>query len=250
MNLHPRIAVSAPRFSLEPFEKGLERIEKEFSVWEMITEGDLWLPSIKDGLKEIMESTTLRFSIHAQISDINIASINPTMLEASRKELKDTIGLAGELGISPVTMHIGFISPLTILNKDKARSIARESLLMLDKAGEEHGVALAAENMPRTKWAIFTDATEILEAVEGTGIQLCFDIGHANISSNIDDFLPLVDIIRNIHIHDNRGKWDEHLILGQGDIDLKRVVDTLHRNYRGNWVIECTRFEGITFADQ
>lgn len=241
--MHPRMAVSAPLFSLFPFEEMLDRIEKEFAIWEMITEGSCRLPKIKDRLEEVLEISDLKFTVHAPISDINLASINPATLETARKEIADTIGIAGELGITPVTVHIGHVSPLTILNKDKAREIARESVLLLDKVAQEHGVPIAAENMPRSRWAIFTDPEELIEATAGTGWDLCLDIGHAHISGNLEEFLGLKDRFINVHIHDNNGKYDEHLVLGKGTADLRRVVSELEPGYKGNWVIECTEFQ-------
>jgi sugar phosphate isomerase/epimerase len=250
MALPSRIGVSAPLFSLSTFEQMTDVIEKEFSLWEMITEGNLRLHDIKDRLKAFMETSSLRFSVHAPISDINIASINPAMLATARKELSEIIAIAGELGITPVTVHIGYISPLTLLNKDKARAIAHESVKMLDKVAVEHGVPIAAENMPRTRWAIFTDPDEILKAIEGTDFKICFDTGHAHISGNIEDFMALSDKFINVHIHDNNGKWDEHMVLGRGTCDLHGIVKRLEPTYDGNWIIECTEFEqGVISRD-
>jgi len=250
MALISRIGVSAPLFSLSTFEDMVEVIEKEFALWEMITEGNLRLHDIKDRLKAFMETSDLRFSVHAPISDINIASINPAILATARKELSETIAMAGDLGITPVTVHIGYISPLTILNKDKARRIAHESIKLLDKEAVEHGVPIAAENMPRSKWSIFTDPDEILKVLEGTGFKMCFDTGHAHISGNIEDFMVHDDKFINVHIHDNHGKWDEHLVLGKGTCDLEDIVKRIEPSYDGNWIIECTEFEqGVVSRD-
>jgi sugar phosphate isomerase/epimerase len=221
----------------------LDDMEREFAIWEMITEGKLRLSSIKDRVKEVMETSSLRFAVHAPISDINLASINPRMLEQARKEIMETIEIAGELGLHPVTVHIGYISPLTILNKEKARAIAYESVKIIDKIALEHGVPLAAENMPKTKWAVFIEPWELEKAIEATEVKLCFDIGHAHISGNIDGFMALKDRFINIHIHDNHGKWDEHLVLGKGTADLERIVSQLRPGYDGNWIIECTDFD-------
>jgi sugar phosphate isomerase/epimerase len=250
MALPSGIAVSAPLFSLSTFEEMVEKVETRFAIWEMITEGNLRLPDIKDRLREAMGTTRLGFAVHAPISDVNIASVNPRMLDASMKELADTIAVAGELGISPVTIHIGYVSPLTILNKDKARETAYGSLRALDKVALEHGVPLAAENMPRTRWAIFTDPEELEKAIEGTEVKLCFDIGHAHISGNIEGFMGLADRFINVHIHDNEGKYDQHLVLGKGTCDLKGLVSRLEPGYKGNWVIECTDLEqGVESRD-
>jgi sugar phosphate isomerase/epimerase len=244
--VHPKIAVSAPLFSMLPLEEMLERIEKEFSIWEFISEGNCRLIEVRDRLKEFLENSKLRFSVHGPISDINLGSLNPAMRKASKKELVENIKIAGELGIGPVTLHIGFLSPLTILYPDKTRALTRASLKSIDALATEYGIKIGVENMPRTKWSVFVEPWELVQATEGTDLGFCFDIGHANITGNIDEFMPLADRFVNIHIHDNHGKWDEHLILGKGNIELQKLVNKLKGKYKGNWVLECNKLdEGV-----
>jgi len=244
--VHPKIAVSAPLFSMLPLEDMLERIEKEFSIWEFISEGNCRLIEVKDRLREFMQSSKLRFSVHGPISDINLGSLNPAMRKASKKELVENIKTASELGIGPVTLHIGFLSPLTILYPDKTRALTRSSLKTIDAVAAEYGVKIGVENMPRTKWGVFVEPWELVAATEGMDLGICFDIGHANITGNLDEFMPLADRFVNIHIHDNHGKWDEHLIFGKGNIELQKLVKKLKGKYKGNWVIECNKLdEGV-----
>lgn len=244
--MHKRIAVSAPLFSMLPLDDMLSSIEKEFALWEFISEGNCRLSEIKGRLKDFMSTSKLRFALHGPISDINLGSLNPAMRKASQEETLENIRIAGELGISPVTLHIGFLSPLTILYPDMTRDLTRATLKSIDAAATEHGVAVAVENMPRTKWAVFVEPWELLDAIEGMDLGLCFDIGHANITGNINDFMKHKNRFVNIHIHDNNGKWDEHLVLGKGNIDLKALVRTLKSKYKGNWVIECNKLnEGV-----
>ena len=240
------IAVSAPLFSMLPLDEMLSSIEKEFAIWELISEGNCRLSEVKGRLKEFMASSKLRFTVHGPISDINLGSLNPAMRKAARKETIENIAIAGELGFSPVTLHIGFLSPLTILYPDKTRALTRATLKSIDAAATEHNVAIAVENMPRTKWAVFVEPWELLKAIEGTDLGICFDIGHANITGNIDEFMEHRDRFVNIHIHDNNGKWDEHLVLGKGNIGLNGLVKRLRPEYKGNWVIECNKLdEGV-----
>jgi len=244
--MHPRIAVSAPLFSMLPLDEMLDNIEKEFAIWELISEANCRLTEVKGRLKEFMSSSKLRFTVHGPISDINLGSLNPAMRKAALKETIENIELAGELGFSTVSLHIGFLSPLTILYPDRTRELTKATLKYIDRAAAEAGVKVGVENMPRTKWAVFVEPWELVQAIEGTDLGICFDIGHANITGNITEFLLLKDRIINIHIHDNHRKWDEHLVLGKGDIDLRGLVKKLEPRYKGNWVIECNKLdEGV-----
>ena len=50
------------------------------------------------------------------------------------------------------------------------------------------------------------------------------------------------DRLANIHIHDNHGDRDEHLTIGDGDIDYVDVFGKLS-SYQGNFVIESRDFD-------
>jgi len=64
---------------------------------------------------------------------------------------------------------------------------------------------------------------------------VCFDVGHANITGSIDSFLDHRGCIKNVHLHENSGKQDEHLPLTGEHIDVERIVRALGNK---NYVIE------------
>ena len=53
-----------------------------------------------------------------------------------------------------------------------------------------------------------------------------FDVGHAFLlTTNIIGFFKQIgDNVRNIHLHDNYGEIDEHLVLGKGNIDIEKFI--------------------------
>ena len=50
------------------------------------------------------------------------------------------------------------------------------------------------------------------------------------------------DRIVNVHIHDNNGERDQHLTIGDGNIDYVDVFSKLS-SYQGNFVIEARDLE-------
>jgi len=77
------------------------------------------------------------------------------------------------------------------------------------------------------------DILSLNRKLENTKIGITLDIGHANIFSKI----PVWEWIEaygnrltHVHLHDNNGEEDEHLPLGQGSIDLDRVIVALEEN--------------------
>jgi sugar phosphate isomerase/epimerase len=237
-----KIAASSPAFSLMPLEKAIGLVSENFEAWEIVGEGMHRLPDIEKRFVEISSSYDLEYSAHAPLSDINIGSLNPTIRDASLKEVLLAISSCRRMDIDLITVHPGFLSPLGQLDRKAVIDETRRSLLEIDKAATENGVVAALENMPRMPITTCTEPTELLSLIEGTSLSVTFDIGHAHTNGNIDDFLKHTSRFANIHIHDNDGSWDQHLAIGEGKIDFDHVLSGLS-GYEHRYVIEARRIE-------
>lgn len=236
------IFVSNPAFSLRPFEETLEKVEKEFYGWEILAEKyHGW--THKEEIKDALSTSDIDIRVHAPLNDINIASINPRIREVSIEEVKKTIQMASMIDAEVVTVHPGLYSPLSH-SLDSVLKISKESLKEVKKTAEEFSVTLAVENLPEMWITFCSEPEEIEELVKDVGLALCLDIGHAYIAEALEDFFELDLNPINVHLHDNHGKEDVHLPLGQGDIDLKRVLEALS-DYKGGFVIEGRDMEGL-----
>jgi sugar phosphate isomerase/epimerase len=54
---------------------------------------------------------------------------------------------------------------------------------------------------------------------------------------NVEAFLAHKKRFINVHLHDNLGERDQHLAVGEGNIDFKKVLSALS-DYQGRFVIE------------
>lgn len=246
----PGIAVSSPSFSHIPIEECAPAVADQFSVWEIVAEHRHHLRAIGTFLSEFLRSRPLALQVHAPLSDINIASFSERVREASLEDVVETIRLSAGLGARCVTVHPGLVSPSSSLDLERVRALARSSVLRLSKASEEYGVPVAVENMPRMRWLVYQEPAELLGIIEGTELGVCFDAGHANTCGNTERWLELRDRFMNVHIHDNRGERDEHLVLGEGTVPVARILDALHGVYKGNYVIESSDLaQGVRSRD-
>lgn len=79
-------------------------------------------------------------------------------------------------------------------------------------------------------------------AIEGKdiGYPVVWDVGHANIQGSLDkDIESFADKIVEVHLHDNHGKQDEHLSIGDGQIDFLKVISKLKQaDFNGLLMIE------------
>lgn len=93
-------------------------------------------------------------------------------------------------------------------------------------------------DMPLMIENIFDETPEImlalLERFKEKNLMVCFDTGHFNLFTTVslDEWLvPMKDRIKEFHIHDNHGKSDEHLPVGQGLFpfrELKRFLGSMN----------------------
>lgn len=234
------IFASNPKFSLDPFEESLKKVEKEFDGWEILAEKyHAW--SYREEIEDALSTTNIEVQVHAPLNDINIASINEQMRKASVKEVKKSIEMASTIGAKIVTVHPGLYSPLSVY-WDGAKDTSKKSLRELQGYAEEVGVTLALENLPEMWLSMCSTAEETRDFLEELDIKFCLDIGHANTAEELDEFLNFSPV--NVHIHDNIGENDVHLKLGDGEISFEHVLQRL-KDYDGNFVIEGRNMEEL-----
>ena len=238
-----RIGVSSPSFCAYPYEDVLEGISKMFSHWEIVSEADHYLPGIAVSLESLMGSYNMTYSIHAPFNDVNIASLNESFRETSVIELIKVMNIAAELDIKTITIHPGMYSMVVSGLEERSIMAAKRSLRTLDRMAQECGVRLCVENMPGFKFFLGQTAEQLSELLDGTNLPVCLDIGHANTTGQLNEIIDVLgNRIMNVHIHDNDGKQDQHLTIGDGNIDFEDCLKRLS-GYGGRYIIECKNLE-------
>ena len=238
-----KIGISSPAFALEPFASVFDKVAGAFEVWELVADLEQLLPAISEEIRERAPSYDIEYQVHAPFNDLNPAALNPELRKLAIRYLKETITTAANLGIELTTLHPGHLCPSGVYDVDKVRKANLASLREIAAFADDHGVTLALENMPIKHWTLGNTVDELLGMITGTSLGLCFDIGHAHIMNEVDNFLANTDRIYNVHIHDNKGRRDEHLVLGEGTLALPTIVTRLTDNYSGNIIIESNNFE-------
>ena len=105
---------------------------------------------------------------------------------------------------------------------------------------EEYGVVLLSENI---LWGASSDPRIIAQLVDKVGSDWfgwCFDVGHAHCCGYRPDVLKACAVTpMSLHIQDNDGSGDGHLIPGDGTIDWDLFLRTLREiGYLGDCVLE------------
>jgi sugar phosphate isomerase/epimerase len=191
---------------------------------------------------------SLPLQVHAPYHNVRITDGNPRMQEASIQSVKDGIDFAHRIDARIVTMHLG--SAVKIL---LSRSYLRVHKTLLDaiatliEYAEARNIIVGIENVPPMKspWeqAIGEKAEEIIgiiKEVKAKNVGITFDIGHANVMGDPIAFATKsAPYTVNVHVHDNDGRSDQHLVVGKGTIDFPKILSILKdAGYSGPLVLE------------
>ena len=184
-------------------------------------------------LKEAAKSYELKYSLHAPFADINIASPSKTILQASMKRLKQSMGFANDLDAKMWVFHPGAKTGISQFYPDEDWKQNNRSIQEIYKTSEEYGLNVALENLPAKYYFFMSKPEEFLRFYRETSLPvgIALDLGHANLEGQVEPFFNLLsDRIVHIHASDNEGCDDQHLGIGRGKIDygwFKETIDKL-----------------------
>ncbi len=198
-------------------------------------------------------------SIHAPFWDMQPVSPNPGLRDETRRQLRETLRMAGEIGASTVTTHI---IPKSGYQWDEYRAEVVDCYRELGDVAAEAGVTVTIE-------------TGFPVAIEEFA-SLVHDIGHDAVGANVDvghlrgimsaeekaapdaaetynDLLAahiesLGAKMYHMHLHDIRpADFRDHRTPGDGILDYPRLLaQLLAMDYPGLLVLELDEPEGLT----
>ena len=195
---------------------------------------------------DLVNSYSIKTSIHTPLSDVNIASLNESIRKASVEEVIKSINLASKVGSEALVVHPGHMAFLARKFQEKIRENSLISLKECSRFAEERGIKLCVENMPDMEGMICKDLDELNELVQEIGALMTIDVGHAhNVGISIGEILKY-DNIGHIHLSDNDGSFDNHNAVGSKDIDFKSLFEGLNKKkFDGILVVEVTNRDEI-----
>jgi len=199
------------------------------------------LPNAHAATSEILKGFSA-FSMHGAYYDLFYASRDPLICLVARKRILQSIQAATHHSINHVVFHSSyrkFFDGFSKLASDNFMKKATEFWLSF----EEHipnGMTIYLENVEENNPEILLN---LIESIGSPKIRCCFDVGHAHCNSSVPlkNWIDVLDKhIGYVHIHDNMGKSDQHLPLGEGNILLVETInDILAISMTIPFVLEC-----------
>ncbi len=134
--------------------------------------------------------------------------------------VRNRIEMTARLGSDVIIMHLPGGTAQDVWPR------VRASLDELEGFAGERGVRIAVEN--GNSHESFDDIERVLSAFGSEYVGLCYDSGHGNMfAEGLDRLQALKDRLISIHLHDNDGSGDQHMLLFSGTTDWERLAAIL-----------------------
>lgn len=201
-------------------------------------------------IKRLAEKHGIRYGLHSA-SFVNTAEIMPTVRKASEEHLLEYIRLSKELSAEYCVIHCGYHFSLF-------KEVVMENLLRTLRAAvrlaEKIRLPLVIENMnvvhPDCEIVYLgvtvDELAQVFGAIPSPYLGLALDLGHANLlPGGADPFIETFpDKICHLHISDNNGVLDQHLRVGEGNINFKSIFGRLEEiGFAGTATLEVSSDE-------
>jgi sugar phosphate isomerase/epimerase len=197
-------------------------------------------------VKHALEDNGLGCTIHGPFMDLCPAAVDKQIGRVTIQRFLGLIQIAAEFAPRVVVFHPGYDDFRYGDSKELwLQNSLRTWNTVLEEA-QKHGLTLALENIFDKDPLLLA---RLIAAVDSPHFTHCFDIGHYNLYADYplaDWFELLGPYMTEIHLHDNHGRRDEHLALGEGSIDLDALFNQLkQRNLQPALVIEAHTEEHV-----
>lgn len=116
-----------------------------------------------------------------------------------------------------------FVVHLNSSRESIISEIGLKRILKILQICEKYDINLCIENLYSDKEIPF-----VFENIQHKNLKICFDYGHQNfLTPNFDIMKNYGEHVSVLHIHDNFGSIDEHLVIGKGNINWNKVAEDL-----------------------
>jgi sugar phosphate isomerase/epimerase len=202
-------------------------------------------------LAEWLDDT--RLTLHSMHAPITASLTNGTWGETfstavsdeerRRKTLTEAeaaLAVAQTIPFKYLVVHLGVPDAMKPGAGENSREAARRSIEHLYEVAQRDGVQLALEVIPNALSTPESLVKLIEDDLEDMNVGICIDVGHAHIMGDVGDAIECCSgHVVTTHLHDNRGKSDDHLTPGQGSIDWPATLMGFQKvGYDGVWMFE------------
>lgn len=167
------------------------------------------------------------FTIHAPFMDLSPGAVDSKIREITIERFSHVFDIAEILKPKAVVFHSGYEKWKYSLKTDLWLEKSLMTWRPLIKRAADRGLKIAVENIFEDEP---TNLRLLMETTASENFGVCFDTGHFNLFSRVslDEWMrQLKPYIIELHLHDNDKTADDHIAIGEGTFDFKRLFAVL-----------------------
>lgn len=194
-------------------------------------------------VREAADRLEVRRTVHGPSWDLNLCSIDPWILRASRECTREAVHLAAQIGAEILVVHPGRYSLSGRFEEYHWNELLRSYVEICTLASAQ-GLAVGLEAMERIPKEFLCDSDSVnrfLDAAHELGaanLGVVVDVAHLTTIAT-EPLTALAEFRGIIELHISNVKPDKlHTPLDDGTIDMARVIPHLEERYRLPIVIE------------
>ncbi len=188
---------------------------------------DLFPRAEFERVAQVLGEAGIKPTVHAPFCDLSPGAFDALIRRVSLERLHLSLELAQAFQAEVMVFHSGYHPGYHRERYKPWQKFLSQGLEDLVKKAEDLGVPLALENVfePTPEFL-----TPVVEAIDSPFLGYCFDPGHALAFAH-SSWSPWLKAFQQrlleIHIHDNDGSWDQHLVPGKGKIPFEEIFTFL-----------------------
>jgi sugar phosphate isomerase/epimerase len=178
-------------------------------------------------MAERLHQRALTITLHAPFIDLSAGSPDPDIRAITRRRFEQVMKVVPIFKPKTVVCHLGYDLKRYESFRDKWIENSLEIWSWLGARLKGSGSQLMIENVYEYSP---DDMRIIFEHLKDQNVGFCLDTGHQAAFSRtpLEGWLDsLGPYLGQLHLHDNRGRVDEHMAIGQGRIDFEALLKTL-----------------------
>lgn len=185
--------------------------------------------SILASQARLLSEHGIRTTIHGPFMDLNPGSFEPRLREATIYRFNQALDAAELLRPSVMVFHPGYDRWRYGESRQRWFDLSLEVWKDVVRRGEGIGTIIAVENIFEEEPSTLR---ELLRTMDSPFFRHCFDVGHWNLFGTVgltEWFAEVGGFIAETHVHDNFGTKDDHLPVGEGEIDFDLFFSLMGR---------------------
>ncbi len=176
---------------------------------------------------ETLKANGLRSSIHGPFMSLNAGAEDERVRQVTEERYNFLLDAIVPLDPVSIVLHAGYDAK--IFDGDVATWLSQSMKTWepIVEQAELRGLVIAAENVFEEEPG---PIKKLVASLASPCFGVCLDAGHINLFSKVDMeewFSELGSSIKEVHLHDNHGQIDDHLPIGEGQIEFPRFFDLL-----------------------